>query len=37
MTLEELLELFNDEEIAEAALRGGILHGTEYEDQDPYK
>lgn len=33
------LELRNGllDDVLEAALRGGILHGTEWEDEDPYK
>jgi hypothetical protein len=37
MTLKELIEKYGEDEVLDAALRGGILHGTEDEDQDPYK
>lgn len=28
---------FTNSEVWEYALQGGILHGSEYEDLDPYK
>lgn len=37
MTLRELIEKYGEDEVLDAALRGGILSGTEDEDQDPYK
>jgi hypothetical protein len=37
MTLQELIEKYGEDEVYDAALRGGILHGTEDEDEDPYK
>lgn len=37
MTLAELIEKYGEDAVLDAALRGGILHGTEDEDEDPYK
>lgn len=37
MTLAELIEKYGEDEVLDAALKGGILAGTEDEDEDPYK
>lgn len=37
LTLEALVEKYGEDEVLDAALEGGILHGTEDEDLDPYK
>lgn len=37
MTLAELIEKYGEDEVLDAALRGGILQGTEDEEDDPYK
>lgn len=37
MTLKELIKKYGEDVVLHFALVGGILHGTEDEDQDPYK
>lgn len=35
--LQKWIDKYGEDSVLDAALRGGLLHGTEDEDQDPYK